>query len=109
MAYLKLGNKHIGFTQFYIIDCVSKTAITKTHIYFSVLREVVNQNTFFVLIAAMLLTAAVASALYVNSVSAQMSNSTSGKNMTNTTMAGNMTKKTANMTSGAFNTTNKAK
>jgi hypothetical protein len=33
MSYLKLGNKHIGFTQFYIIDCVSKTAITKTHIF----------------------------------------------------------------------------
>lgn len=69
----------------------------------------VNQSTVFVLIATMLLAAAVASALYVNSVSAQMSNSTSAKNMTNATMAGNMTKKTANMTSGAFNTTNKAK
>jgi hypothetical protein len=69
----------------------------------------VNQSTVFVLIAAMLLTAAAASALYVNSVSAQMSNSTGAKNMTNTTMAGNMTKKTANMTSGAFNTSNKTK
>jgi hypothetical protein len=69
----------------------------------------VNQSTVFVLIAAMLLTAAVASALYVNSVSAQMSNSTSAKNMTNTTKAGNMTKKMANMTNGAFNTSNKTK
>jgi hypothetical protein len=67
--------------------------------------NMVNQSTIFVLIAPMLLTAAAASALYVNSATAQGGNSTSTKNMTNTTMAGNMTKKTANMTSGAFNTT----
>ena len=61
----------------------------------------VNLPMVFVL-AAMLLTAGVASALYVSSVSAQMSNSTSTKNMTNATMAGNMTKKMTNMTAGPF-------
>jgi hypothetical protein len=80
-----------------------------SHIFSSLMATMVNKNTVFVLIATMLLTVAVASALYVNSVSAQMSNSTGAKNMTNATMAGNMTKKTANMTSGAFNSTTKTK
>ncbi len=68
----------------------------------------INQTTIvFVLAAAMLLTAVVASALYsVHSAAAQMSmslsNKTSGaKNMTNATATGNMTK---NMTSGPMKT-----
>jgi hypothetical protein len=45
----------------------------------------VNQTMVFVLAGAMLLTAAIASALYASSVAAQMSNSTTAKNMTNAT------------------------
>jgi TRAP-type mannitol/chloroaromatic compound transport system substrate-binding protein len=65
----------------------------------------VTHTMVFILVAAVLLTAAVASALYVNSVTARTSNSRSPKNLTNATMAGNMTKKMTNMTGGQFKTT----
>jgi hypothetical protein len=70
----------------------------------------VNLSIAFVLTAAVLMAATVASALYVSSVAGQMSNSSSGaKNMTNATMTGNMTKKMTNMTSRPFKPTNKTK
>jgi len=72
----------------------------------------INQTSIIFVVAATLLTAAVATALYASSsataqMSMSVSNSTSGaKNMTNATMVGNMTK---NMTSGPAKTTNNTK
>ena len=88
-------------TQYY-----SKTAMNKKDLYILLSHEKTMVNhTSIVFVVAMLLTAAVATALYAGSYAAaqmsmSLSNSTSGaKNMTNATTAGNITK---NVTSGVL-------